>query len=49
MQYSTKFALLAAAVFGATAFAAPLAPRNVDYDLETREVEVDAGLTAREF
>jgi len=49
MQYSTKFALLAAAVFGATAFAAPLAPRNVDYDLEAREVELDAGLTAREF
>jgi len=45
MQYTTKFAFLAAAV--ATALAAPLAPRDVDYDLEARQVESD--LSAREF
>jgi len=43
MQLTTKFAVLAA-VFGATAFAVPLA---TDYDLEAREGDSD--LSAREY
>lgn len=44
MQFTTKFAFLAAAVTGA--LAVPLAPRNVEYEIDTREV---ADLSAREF
>ena len=44
MQYTSKFALLVAIVFGASAFAAPVA---AEYDIEAREV--DSELTAREF
>lgn len=45
MQFTTKFAFLAAAVLGAsTSFAAPVA---LDFDIEAREV--DSELTAREF
>ena len=47
MQFTTKFAFLAAAVFCATTFATPLAPRDVGYEIEAREVDND--LSAREF
>jgi len=45
MQYTSKFALLAALVLGASVLAAPLVPRNVDHEIEAREVD----LSAREF
>lgn len=47
MQFTTKFAFLAAAVLCATTFATPLAPRDVGYEIEAREVDND--LSAREF
>lgn len=47
MQYTSKFALLAALVFGASALAVPLVPRSLDYEIEARELETD--LSAREF
>jgi len=47
MQYTSKFALLAALVFGASVLAAPLVPRSLDYELEAREADTE--LSAREF
>ncbi|KAF8804043.1 hypothetical protein BYT27DRAFT_6706854 [Phlegmacium glaucopus] len=44
MQFTTKFAFLAAAVAGTPAV--PLTPRNVEYELDAREV---AKLSARKF
>jgi hypothetical protein len=46
MQYTSKIALLAVALFGTSALAAPFGG-EVDYDLETREVDND--LSARDF
>lgn len=46
MQYSTKFALLAVALFGTSALAVPFAG-EAEYDVEAREV--DNELAAREF
>lgn len=46
MQYTSKFALLAVALFGASAFALP-AGLEAEYDLEAREIDND--LAAREF
>ena len=44
MQFTTKFAFLAAAVAGA--LAAPLVARDIEYELDARDVE---DLSAREF
>ena len=46
MQYTSKIALLAIALFGTSALAVPLAG-EAEYDVEAREVEDD--LSAREF
>lgn len=46
MQYTSKIALLAVALFGTSALAAPYAG-DVEYDIEAREVDND--LAAREF
>jgi len=45
MQYTSKIALLAVALFGTSALAAPFA--EAGYDVEAREVDND--LSAREF
>ena len=47
MQYTSKLAILAAALLGASVAALPVAPRSLDYDIEAREVEPE--LSAREF
>jgi hypothetical protein len=47
MQYTSKIALLAVALFGSSALAAPFAAEAEFYEVEAREVEND--LTAREF
>jgi hypothetical protein len=46
MQYTSKIALLAVALFGTSALAVPLAG-EAGYDVEAREVDND--LEAREF
>jgi len=46
MQYTSKIALLAIALFGSSAFAVPLAG-EAEYDVDAREVDDD--LSAREF
>ena len=46
MQYSSKLALLAVALFGTSVLAHPYAP-EAEYDLEAREIVND--LYAREF
>jgi len=47
MQYTAKIALLAVALFGTSALAAPFAG-DAEYDIEAREVD-NNDLTAREF
>ena len=46
MQYTSKFALLAVALFSASALAIPFGI-EAEYDLEAREIDND--LSAREF
>jgi hypothetical protein len=46
MQYTSKFALLAVALFSASALALPSGP-EAEYNLEAREIDND--LSAREF
>ena len=46
MQYTSKFALLAVALFSASALAIPFGT-EAEYDLEAREIDND--LSAREF
>ena len=47
MQYTSKLAILAVALFSTSALAAPYASLDGDYELEAREV--DNELSAREF
>jgi len=48
MQYTAKIALLAVALFGTSALAAPLA-EEAGYEVEAREFEVDNDLAVREI